>query len=325
MNTIKKYLSVCLLTFLMVGVQAQPVVHDTVGNQGLNLEGAMPLGWDDPSTGFASVHACYIPWLDGVVLIDSIECSIHFLVREGDTMRCCGTYVTDVFKGRHDLTKIVRPKSVGIMDECIVLLASSSDSSFLTLLPMDVEGEHVEMEPCAFIGFGSNAYAFRILDNSDEILVVGKNPLGYDIHYVEFNDDLSELTSTSSCHYHMPRQAERIQSSDPRGFGLAAVAIVVVFLLLACICFIMKWFAAGVSKVQDRKPKAAAGAAQAADATKGQADAEVYAAIAAAIHLYNEELHDEENTIITIQKVERSWTPWNAKFYNMNQYFNNRR
>ena len=52
---------------------------------------------------------------------------------------------------------------------------------------------------------------------------------------------------------------------------------------------------------------------------------EVYAAIAAAVHLYHDELHDEENTIITIQKVERSWTPWNAKYYNMNQYFNKRR
>lgn len=51
---------------------------------------------------------------------------------------------------------------------------------------------------------------------------------------------------------------------------------------------------------------------------------EVYAAIAAAIHLYNQELHDEEPTVITIQKTERSWTPWNAKYLSMNHYFTNR-
>ncbi|MCF0211812.1 MAG: hypothetical protein HUK17_02820 [Bacteroidales bacterium] len=51
---------------------------------------------------------------------------------------------------------------------------------------------------------------------------------------------------------------------------------------------------------------------------------EVYAAIAAAIHLYNQELHDEEPTVITIQKTERSWTPWNAKYISMNHYFQNR-
>ena len=50
----------------------------------------------------------------------------------------------------------------------------------------------------------------------------------------------------------------------------------------------------------------------------------IYAAIAAAIHMYNEELHDEEPTVITIQKTERSWTPWNAKYISMNKYFNNR-
>ena len=48
-------------------------------------------------------------------------------------------------------------------------------------------------------------------------------------------------------------------------------------------------------------------------------------ALATALHLYNDELHDEEEAVITIQKVEREWTPWNAKYYNMNQYFNNRR
>ena len=80
-----------------------------------------------------------------------------------------------------------------------------------------------------------------------------------------------------------------------------------------------------------RAVKAAAASGAATPATQSQAassvdvSGEVYAAIAAAVHLYHDELHDEENTIITIQKVERSWTPWNAKYYNMNQYFNKRR
>ena len=66
-------------------------------------------------------------------------------------------------------------------------------------------------------------------------------------------------------------------------------------------------------------------AAVAAAAEAASQEGDLYAAIAAAIHLYNDELHDEEETVITIQKVEREWTPWNAKYYNMNQYFNNRK
>ena len=45
-------------------------------------------------------------------------------------------------------------------------------------------------------------------------------------------------------------------------------------------------------------------------------------AIATAIYLYNEELHDDEDMVLTIQDVQRAWTPWNDKRFNMNQYFN---
>ena len=79
--------------------------------------------------------------------------------------------------------------------------------------------------------------------------------------------------------------------------------------------------------MDDKKkaPKAGKGIKPVSEGSSAANDQEVFAAIAAAIHLYNDELHDEEDTVITIQKVEREWTPWNAKFYNMNQYFNNRR
>jgi hypothetical protein len=48
---------------------------------------------------------------------------------------------------------------------------------------------------------------------------------------------------------------------------------------------------------------------------------EEYAAIAAAIYMYNNELHDEENTILTIEKATRASTPWSVKYYSMNNYF----
>ena len=81
---------------------------------------------------------------------------------------------------------------------------------------------------------------------------------------------------------------------------------------------------AGMDEKKKEAPKKG-GAAVAAAASAANKEGEIYAAIATAIHLYNNELHDEEDAVITIQKVEREWTPWNAKYYNMNQYFNNRR
>ena len=44
------------------------------------------------------------------------------------------------------------------------------------------------------------------------------------------------------------------------------------------------------------------------------------AAIAMALHLYYfEEIHDEENAIITIKKIEKRYSPWSSKIYGMNQ------
>jgi hypothetical protein len=76
---------------------------------------------------------------------------------------------------------------------------------------------------------------------------------------------------------------------------------------------------------EKKETKKRGGAAINAAAAAASKEGEIYAAIATAIHLYNNELHDEEDTVITIAKVEREWTPWNAKYYNMNHYFNNKR
>ena len=44
---------------------------------------------------------------------------------------------------------------------------------------------------------------------------------------------------------------------------------------------------------------------------------EVNAAIAAAIHLYRSELHDYEDTVLTIKKVSKTYSPWSSKIYGL--------
>jgi len=44
---------------------------------------------------------------------------------------------------------------------------------------------------------------------------------------------------------------------------------------------------------------------------------EVSAAIAMAISMYFEELHDQESAILTIKKVKKTYSPWNSKIYNV--------
>ena len=45
----------------------------------------------------------------------------------------------------------------------------------------------------------------------------------------------------------------------------------------------------------------------------------VTAAISLAIHLYFNELHDEESNIVTIKKVKKAYSPWSSKIYSVNQ------
>ncbi len=44
---------------------------------------------------------------------------------------------------------------------------------------------------------------------------------------------------------------------------------------------------------------------------------EVSAAIALALSLYLEELHDQETAILTIKKAAKNYSPWNSKIYNV--------
>ena len=281
------------------------------------------------SMDFSSNEACYIPEKKAFVLIDSIDCAVDLLVRQADGLQRVGRFTTDTYRGRHDLVNILRPKSVSVLGDKILVLASSKkDTSYLAVVSMDPvkcndEQGFDSLKAVSLIGFSSNAYAFHVDPANNEIITVGKNPVGYDINFVSFANGVENITSSGAFHYHVPKQSERIQASDPYGAGLAVVAVSVVFFALVCIMFMMGGYGKLIQRFQNRKQ--ASGKATATSGTGNAPEGEVYAAIAAAIYAYSQDLHDVEDTVITIQKTERAWTPWNAKFYNMNRYFSVRK
>lgn len=44
-------------------------------------------------------------------------------------------------------------------------------------------------------------------------------------------------------------------------------------------------------------------------------EGEIYAAISFALHLYQQEMHDNENLRITISKTVKPYSPWSSKIY----------
>ena len=104
---------------------------------------------------------------------------------------------------------------------------------------------------------------------------------------------------------------------DPWGIGMTVIGYVVVFLALLFLYLIFsnltKLLNLNIKRALKREGKI----------LEAQEDlsisGEVNAAIAMAIHLYFAEIHDHENTVLTISKVSRTYSPWSSKIYGLRQ------
>ena len=122
-------------------------------------------------------------------------------------------------------------------------------------------------------------------------------------------------------------KANKMAENDPTGGIMALTAMSVVFLALIILALVFK--AIGNYSIKKASVKTATamgdgvqGAVKAEEATKkGEVTAETYAAIAMACHLYKQETeaHDFENTILTINKTARSYSPWSSKIYTLRE------
>jgi Na+-transporting methylmalonyl-CoA/oxaloacetate decarboxylase gamma subunit len=103
---------------------------------------------------------------------------------------------------------------------------------------------------------------------------------------------------------------------DPYGIGMTMIAMFVVFSALAILFVIYK----GMGRFFIRRaiPKQEKLSAKVIRPVKEvEMSGEVNAAIAMSLYLYQSELHDEENTVLTIQKVSRNYSPWSSKIYTL--------
>jgi Na+-transporting methylmalonyl-CoA/oxaloacetate decarboxylase gamma subunit len=112
------------------------------------------------------------------------------------------------------------------------------------------------------------------------------------------------------------KDAAEFAKLDPYGIGMTLVAMSVVFISLIVLYVFFKnvarLFAHDFTKksVPSENDKIES-------KTKNQATLELGAAIAMAIHLYQQELHDHEAALLTIKKINRSYSPWSSKIYGM--------
>lgn len=109
----------------------------------------------------------------------------------------------------------------------------------------------------------------------------------------------------------------KLKKLDPYGIIMAITAMSVVFVALIILYLMFKWIGKLSIKKHQKRSDDVAKQNDKAEHKFEETSAEAYAAIALALHLYREEteLHDVENTILTIEKSKKAYSPWSSKIY----------
>lgn len=108
---------------------------------------------------------------------------------------------------------------------------------------------------------------------------------------------------------------------DPYGVIMALTAMSVVFLSLILLYTVFRNIGNYNIRISRRNAELAATKHNKKLVTEEEISAEVFAAISLAIHTYfeDEEAHDYEHTILTIDKVTRNYSPWSSKIYTLRE------
>ena len=103
------------------------------------------------------------------------------------------------------------------------------------------------------------------------------------------------------------------------GLLISVVGYVVVFSALLLLYIIFSNLTRFLIYRQRRRLK---GAGKESDLQKEKLSmtGEVNAAISMALYLHFEEIHDLENTVLTIKKVQKTYSPWSSKIYGLREY-----
>ena len=113
-------------------------------------------------------------------------------------------------------------------------------------------------------------------------------------------------------------KVENFLDNDPIGIGMSITAMVVVFLGLIALYLAFKLTGNIAVKMSQKRAMEASGLSKEEAKGISQQSSDLYAAIALAIYEATE-LHDEENTILTIKNTARSYSPWSSKIYTLRE------
>lgn len=188
-----------------------------------------------------------------------------------------------------------------------------------------------------FVMDGSTATWVGLFDSGKKLVdqvVIPAGSLKADQSYARVSDASAEweVKGADSNKYVTPStnnktiegnpKMEKFQQHDQVGVGMSVTAMSVVFfgLLLLYICFRFIGNAAvSIFRQRAMKNKDITCEQEAKEKKLGEAPGEVFAAIALAMHEMQSDVHDVEDTVLTITRVKRSYSPWSSKIYTLRE------
>lgn len=131
--------------------------------------------------------------------------------------------------------------------------------------------------------------------------------------------DVVETTTAAPKKMNKYEKAENLLHNDSNGFAVTIMAMTITLTALAVLSILFLCFGKVSSKLQAKKKLAAQGLTK-EDLPMGQDldSGEVIAAISMALAQHFD-AHDTEDTVLTIKRMKRAYSPWNSKIYNMRE------
>ena len=133
---------------------------------------------------------------------------------------------------------------------------------------------------------------------------------------------LTKVTpSTNNLTLDSNEKIDNFKQNDSFGIEMTVSAMAVTFMGLLLLYLIFKQvgkISIAASKRNAKKAKTGAINAE-NDDLAGEEAGEVFAAIATALYEVTEDVHDLENTVLTIHKVTRNYSPWSSKLYGLRE------
>lgn len=115
------------------------------------------------------------------------------------------------------------------------------------------------------------------------------------------------------------QKAKNAEENDKYGGAITIIAMSIVLCALIVLSILFLGFGRITSAIHTRKKREAHGvtAEEAEDHHEENDSGEVIAAISMALAEHQGQGHDIEDTILTIRRMRKAYSPWNSKIYNL--------